>query len=271
MRTVLNLKVVVFITSFLLSLNCLSQTVVTDSEMDKKYAPNENSIFNTTRKKGADGKSYVPEIIIKNSVKFCPTMLVRQKALFVYERKIKDGFSASFGLGKAFGDDLFQSIGPVLSTYTVLANELRYDDLLENSTYFGSRPMLYTGLKIYFSGNAFEGGFLEFTYRREAMDYAVSSIKSINFEGTNIATFKTNAFTFGFGFSGVSGKKDNITHEFFMNVGLKSINYSRFEKTYIGNTVNTTPNDFVYRLGEGNLNYRIVPSMNMGYMFGFGF
>ena len=77
------------------------------NELDPKYTPNSTSPFSRQRNKR--GQYEETEVTIKNAIKFCPTMLIRQKAAFFYERKIIEGFSINVGIGKAFGPDFIQN------------------------------------------------------------------------------------------------------------------------------------------------------------------
>ena len=54
-----------------------------DNELDKKYTPPQNSIFNNLNVKNNQSSSG-REVEIKNAIKFCPTLLLRQKVAFFY-------------------------------------------------------------------------------------------------------------------------------------------------------------------------------------------
>jgi hypothetical protein len=253
----------VFITSFLFS------QYDQDRDPDKKYTPNKNSIFNNLLTKNTEpGSSGTTEI--RNVIKFCPTLLLRQKVALFYERDIASAFSINFGIGKAFGNDYLQYL--YLSAFSDFntGSTLAAGQVMDNSEYTGSKPMLHVGFKIFFSGTTFEDGYVEFNYRRETMDYTLNSnVGGYRVEKGNLASFKMNAFSFGFGYMDVSGVRNNITHEFFMNFGIKNFSFTSFVAYDKLNTWGQT--ERVYERTHLESQARILPSFNMGYIFGFGF
>src|ERR1041384_2823795 len=88
----------------------VSQAQTTEQELDNKYTPNQNSIFNNLLKKGNSSSSSSDDIEIKNSVQFCPTLMFRQKVGLFYERELGGPLSIVVGVAKAFGNDIFQSL-----------------------------------------------------------------------------------------------------------------------------------------------------------------
>lgn len=244
-----------------------------DNELDKKYTPPLNSIFNNLNAK-TNKSSSGNDVEIKNAIKFCPTLVLRQKVVFFYEREITKGFSINAGLGKAFGEDVFEKT--FFDEFSLADNyEGKYlsaGALLENSKRDDSSPLISIGFRIYFSGKSFDGGFVDFNYRNERVDYVLNSttVNSYRIEGSNRASFKINAFSFGFGHTFVGGQKNNITHELFLNFGIKLIKFPEYKKfdnvvSQFGNT------ETVYRRTAAEVSARILPAFNMGYVFGFGF
>ena len=245
----------------------LGQTVLPKNELDDKYTPNASSMFNNLVKKAYDENAYV-EIEFKNVARFCPTMLIREKVFFAYERTLYKGLVGVAGIGKAFGKDVLQN-----SYFAIFSNS---DNNILNpnqgtiGTYLGSMPLLHAGIKIYFSGTAFEDAFFELNYRRERMDYLLPPIVNGNsVDGENDIQFKMNAFSIGFGFTSVGGEKSNIVHDFYINFGLKSFNYNQYDLVSVINPVNAKLENF-YRKSDTYAKTRIVPSLNIGYAFGFG-
>lgn len=270
-------RIVFALLAFLVCSPGFSQSVTPQNELDKKYTPNENSIFNgrgnSERTRSVSGEDK-PDVTIANAVKFIPTSLFRFKTVFQYERKLFNPVTLVIGTGKAFGTDVIESLGSEFATFrNNSSTDLTYNDIESNSSFKRGRLILHVGAKIYFSGKAFDGSYVEFNYRRDRIEHELTpTINSIRVDGDNVALFTTSGFSFGYGYMGTAGPKNNITHEFFFNFGIKNVSFSRFEKAYVGTPlVSGGNNDYVYRRTVGTIDYRIVPSINIGYIFGFGF
>jgi hypothetical protein len=243
-----------------------------DNELDKKYTPPQSSLFNNLNVKNNHSSSG-NEVEIQNAIKFCPTLLLRQKVVFFYEREITKGFNINGGLGKAFGEDPFEKIFLELLSNNYENKQLSAGELLASAKYDDSSPFIAVGFRIYYSGNSFDGGFVDFNYRYERRDYILNPTVnngSYRIEGSNRASFKINAFSFGLGHTFVGGQKNNITHELFLNFGIKLIKFPEYKK--FDNVVTQTGNiETVYRRTTAEISARILPSLSMGYVFGFGF
>jgi hypothetical protein len=240
-----------------------------EGDQDKKYTPNPSSIFNSMNKKREDGGS--SDIIIKNMFSYCPTALFRQKAMFFYQRDMGQGIVVNLGLGKAFGDDVLQQILLAAKSLGADNTSLTPYDMLDNSTYYSSTPYYYFGMRYYFSGNAFEDGFVDLAYRHESMEYLLNpTINSTRVAGSNSVNFKMNAFSFGYGYTILTGRKNNFSHEFFINFGIKYFKYTNFETVKYQNPLTQTAED-VYVKSVFEKSLIIYPAINMGYSFGFGF
>lgn len=265
------LRILIFISAVFSCSMAFSQTVVPgrDNEFDKKYSPPPNSIFNKTNKKNNES-SGSSEITIKNSIKFSPTMLARQKVGFFYERSITDGFSATFGLGKAFGRDFIEAVGMDAFTLEDYSSNTATPGSLLQGTYNSSSPFLSAGLRLYYSGETFDGGYVDLFYRHESTEYIIGNqLDGYRVEGSRIAEFKMNSFNFGFGFSGVSGNKGNITHDFFMSMGIRMYQYTKYDRLDVPTVTGST--ETIYRYGGTSLTARVAPSVNICYSIGFGF
>lgn len=247
-----------------------SQTQLPPNELDNKYTPNGSSIFNNAVKKSYDKNSY-DEIEFIQVVKYCPTMLARQKVCFLYERSFAKGFVATGGLGKAFGRDIFQDGFFVLGLSRFSNNSvLSPEDALSNSTYLSSRPLVQLGAKYYFNNVSFEEAYFEINYRRERMTYLLEpTINSIRVDGENDVVFKMNGFSMGFGITILGGTKNNIVNELFLNFGIKTIRFTQYDALSVLNPISNR-NDLIYRRTNEYLNTRIVPTINVGYSIGFG-
>lgn len=260
----------IFITAFSVLLHSQENAEDPNVKLDKKYTPNQNSVFSITAKRKGGSESSA-EITIRNLIKFCPTALFRQKALLYYDFDLIDGLALTAGIGKSFGEDYLQKIyltggfgdltSPKLSLYT----------LFDNATYTGSSIFLSGGLKYYFSGKTFDENFMAFNYSRERMDYTLNATidNRIVTGDDKVVSFKVNSFSFGYGFTSLSGPRNNFCHEFFMGCGVRFINYSEIDMM---NNVSGpyAPNPTYYKTGA-ELKTRIFPSVNISYLFGFGF
>ena len=259
---------------FCMFLNLRSQTV-TDNELDKKYTPNSTSIFNKfTKKSNGTYSSSSPEVTFSNCIKFNPLLFLRQKIGIFYERKITGGLSVVGGIGKAFGPDAIQNFAYEINVSGLNSppGNLSPSQIIGFSNYFSSGVLLSGSIKIYFSGNAFEESCVEFNYRRETMNYLLDPLKSKPYiiDGENLAKFKMSQFSFGYCFSGVTGKNNNIINEFYFNFGMKLFTFTEFE-TYRNTLAGSTTTESFIRTSGLNGSFKLVPSLNVGYSFGFGF
>jgi hypothetical protein len=259
---------------FFSSLVSFSQTVVPDkdNEYDKKYTPPQSSIFNNLNKKNKES-SGSSDIDFKNSLRFSPTLLFRQKVGFFYEREITDGFSVTFGLGKAFGRDVIEALGmEVFSLEDYTPNTASAGSLLNQSEYYGSSPFVNIGLRLYYSGETFDGGYIDLFYRNEKTTYTIANqIDGYRVEGSRIAEFKMSSFNCGFGFSGASGKNNNITHDFFVSMGIRLYQYTKYDRVEIPAQYSYYSSETIYRATNSTLSARLAPAVNISYALGFGF
>ncbi|MBA2610596.1 MAG: hypothetical protein H0U95_01405 [Bacteroidetes bacterium] len=239
-----------------------------ENELDKKYRPSENSIFNSLNKKNE--KSYSSSIEIKNGLNFCPTALFRSRVLFYYEREIYKGLVFNIGVGKAFGKDFLQYTYFATFNSGHLNNTLTPSDILGYSSFSGSSPYLSVHLRLYYSGKAFDGGYVDFNYAHERTDFLLNSrIYDWPVNGSRNGSFTMNAYNFGFGYTYTGGRKNNFIHEFFTSFGTKFFTLSSFERVD-GTTSIGSPNSY-YRKISFETYARIFPAVNFGYIFGFGF
>lgn len=260
---------------FFISAYSFGQTVVPakDNEFDKKYTPAQSSIFNNLNRKNKENPSGGSSIDIKNSIKFSPTMLLRQKIGFFYERQVAEGFSVEFGLGKAFGRDVIEIVG--LEAFTLDeedANSAGAGLILNSGEYSGSSPLVHAGLRLYYSGESFDGGYINLFYRFERLSYTLpATMNDLRVEGSRQADFRMNSFNCGFGYSTVSGIKSNITHDFFISIGIRMYEYTKFEEAEVPLFGSYYSSERIYRATTSTNTVRLAPSINISYSLGFGF
>jgi hypothetical protein len=246
-----------------------AQTSLPKNDLDDKYTPNASSMFNNLVKKAYDENSYV-EIEFKNAVKFWPIMLAREKAFFTYERTVVKGLVGVAGIGKGFGQDVFQKVYFAIGD-PENGSAMTINQALNNSSYLGSTPLLHLGAKLYFTGTAFEDGFVEFNYRHERVDLLLPTIvNGTNIDGENDVRMKMNGFSVGLGFTSVSGEKSNFVNEFYINLGFKSFNFTQYDLVSVQNPISGKNELFFRKASDTYSNARILPSFNVGYALGFG-
>ncbi len=270
MKRVTNINRIVIVITILLAATARSQNRPTgaENEMDKKYTPNSNSIFNSlNQKREVFGES---GIYAKNIIAYAPTAILRQKVLFFYQRDLGSGICLILGGGKAFGQDVLQHLGIQLKTFYNVSQGLSGSQIISNSTYSDCGPYLYGGIRYYFSEKTFEDGYVEFSFRHERMEYVLDSyVNNWRVEGTRNATFKMNALSFGYGYTFMVGPKKNFCHELYMNFGVKQFTYSKFDVYDL--KINNGATERVYLKSGGERTFIVYPAINMGYIFGFGF
>jgi hypothetical protein len=242
------------------------------NELDNQFSPPPKSVFDINplhmsgnSNDGADRKNFI---------KLMPTMLARQRVVALFEREVFSNFSAYIGLGKAFGDDVFQKAFLQLFSSFGFDNKRLYpDEILTNSKFNKSSPLLMLGVRTYFGETTFRDGFFDFNYRYEKVGYMLEEdfISRNNYISSDkIINFRMHAINLGYGYSTVLGDKNNFSSEFFFSVGMKYFMFDEIriaERTlpgYIGTQTYTE------KSGKFSI-ARIIPSINIGYCFGFGF
>jgi hypothetical protein len=269
-KIVLKFIILFSLLSQLIVSDASAQQISQDSELDKKYTPNENSIFNNLRKKNSNSTFSSEVCDFENAVYFTPSMLLRKKVYFCYERKMSDFFMFGAGLGKAFDSDFLQELGGFFSsTNDFYSNDvLNAYDIYKNSTYTSSSPLLQLDIR-YYPEKVFEEAFAELSYRFETMRYMLNdAIVLTPASSSREVIFTMQSLTIGYGYAWLAGKNKKMVNKFFMNAGVKYIKYPRFDNTnqrtynYLGD---------VYERNETEFKTNIFLTINIGYSFGFGF
>ena len=140
--------------------------VAQSNDLDSRYTPPAKSVFDMNPSNAGvfAGKSTTN----KNFIKLIPTMLARQRVAGIYEREITNSFSAYAGIGKAFGQDVFQNAFlQLFSSFNFEQERLYPDVILSNSKFHASSPIIITGVRLYISDMTFEDSYLDFNYRYE--------------------------------------------------------------------------------------------------------
>lgn len=236
-----------------------------ENEFDQKYTPAKGSIFNdlgVTR----NSKSSESEVNIKNSIKFIPTAMFRQKILFTYQREIYKGFSAGLVLGKAFGRDYIQELGLELFDTNFDSDILSTGNMVSGAKYDGSSPWVGLNLRVYFSGKSFDGVYVEFNYSNERIDYVLDpQVDGYDVKGVRNAEIKMNALGLTFGGTYTTS---HFSHELWFTTGIKLFKATQFVRY---TPPNSTGYSSQYFYKSGIENEILVPTFSFGYAMGFGF
>lgn len=243
------------------------------NDLDNQYTPPSNSVFNTDPNIKNLSNHNNGHSDLKNMIKFVPTMLFRQKAALFYEREIFKTVVVNVGVAKAFGEDVFQKTYlATFSSFNSTDLNLSPEEIYSNSTWKTTTPMFCAGVRAYLSDYNFEDSFVELYYRNEKTSYLLndSYVTSINYISSDkTVNYKMHAIAFGYGYSSVFGPKNNFSHEMFVTFGIKFIYYDQIIKKQIY-TNGYGPNQSYEKTGT-TLTTRILPSVSIGYAFGFGF
>lgn len=261
-------QLLLLLSAMLVSVSLRSQSIIQDSnnEQDKKYTPPVGSAFNDL---GVRRPSDSEPVRVRNVLKFVPTAMFRQKILFTYERDISKGFVAGFWLGKSFGRDFLQQLAIMTLGSSDSYDVIDGSTLILQSKYTGSSPFVNVHLRGYFSGDVFDGSFVELGYSHERTDYLVEeSVNGYLVSGDRKAEFKMNMLTLSFGATLESG---NFCHEFFVNMGVKLFRHTQFQKYQYNTGTATYPINQEYYLKTNNLSEIITPAFSVGYSLGLGF
>jgi len=66
----------------------------------------------------------------------------------------------------------------------------------------------------------------------------------------------------------VSGEKSNFTHDFFISFGIKAFKYTEYD---VVTPAGLNANPVYQKSTSGTVSAKVLPALNMGYAFGFGF
>jgi hypothetical protein len=267
-----------FIKKYLSFLVLLWLTNVTaqnsSTEAENKYTPNYNSIFNSSNIENSRASLLSANIDLISSIKFCPTALLRQKILMFWELDLYGtDFPLNMGFGFAFGnnwsDRYYFGRFNHNTARSSSGDALTPSQLMDNST-FTSGWTVHGGYKFYFSGNAFDGVYIEPFYTFEKMNYTIDGIV----DGFEVDPFIGGDFDFSYrvhnvgltiGFGTATGGNIMCTHDFFIRAGAKFFTFDRYELDQVG----FSPPEFKYRKTT-TYNHRIIPSITIGYAIGIG-
>jgi hypothetical protein len=260
------------------------------NELDKMFVPDKNSIFYSGPGAASSGNSSSP-IEIKNTITFNPTLLIRRSVGLFYEHWFSEKFSVKGGLGFCYNVDRIQAItysmgiaqqafSPARSSTVSIAK------IMEDGVFEG--PRLYSSVSLRLHWDSFFGGdwnpFLEANSQQHSNTlkmpsenvnyynyYDHSGLIIVNEPVVHVRTFSLNLI---YGSQFVTSGKVKTTHEFFFGMGLKNASYEVFRSSsqtlkdpeLIGDPIKIQVQEKT--LERENI---LIPSLLMGYVFGFGF
>ncbi len=260
------MKSFVFISFFFVFMSGFSQ----ENELDKKYTPPTNSIFNNLFKKNTNSSNSNSEITAKNSVGFIMTALLRQKVVFNYQRELYKGLTLSTSLGKAFGKDIIQSVGFQISETDFSPNNLTSTQLMSAASFDESSLYFNGGIRYYYSGKSFEDGYLDLNFSHERFQYVLTkNVGGYEVRGSGKAEFIMNGFSAGLGQVFAIGTNNNVFHDIYIGAGVNFFKYSKFEKVDQQNTSGYSQQPY-YNSTSAYLNAKLF-SLYLRYTLSFGF
>jgi hypothetical protein len=252
-------KACLFIFILILKVTCIAQT-------DTIWVNGVPTLKKPTSVPRIDSLSLKPTFL-KNRIKFYPTMLIRVKPFFAYERTLRKHMSIQLGIGKAFGKDVFLE-----SNFNInrgpSGNFLSPAELLSYAKYYNSTPLITGGIKIPFR-NGYDENYITVSYLFEKINYELNSGSQIVvFYDPKLTSFVMNGVNASFGHTFIRGKNKHIIHEIFISANVSGYRISTFEAFNPYPLLHT--NILYYKKAEGNIN-KILYGFSFGYIFGFGF
>ncbi len=268
------------------------------NELDKMYVPDKNSIFNSDAKTNSSGNDDSSPIDIKNNISFNPTLLSRSVLALFYERFFGDQYSIKGGLGVCYEIDKIQSIaydvgfaGEFFSepTSTVSITRIMQEGIFQ-------APRLYSSISVRVHWDSFFGGswnpYFEinaqqsfYTLKMNASSINYNEIYSnYNYGNSNNTSglignrtdvsIRNTSINLIYGTQFVTSGKIKTTHDFFIGIGGKKTSYNQFQtglKTISDPT--KTRQDLTIQVEESKYGREsvLIPSVLLGYSFGFGF
>lgn len=270
---------------------------VPSNKLDDQYQPAGKSVFNNESAKGNlfSGRVSVP---LKGALKIVPFQLFRGNVLAESEIALGNSYTFMFGFGyQVMADKMlenFSSSGPFgydMAFGFKNPDFLNPDELLKNATFLKGGPVVKLGLRIYLSsfskvffsryyGHNFivDGRAINHWYQNLSVTYGsfayqldtAARYSGLKIENANSFQVKSFFLLGGFGYSYALNGRIKTIHDFYFNFGIRYLRFSSFEKVQTSPPLQTPPN-IVY-LSTGELRNRLlIPSIHVGYSFGFGF
>ncbi len=245
------------------------------NDLDERFVPDKNSILNSANdSKNVGDKSYKNA---KNAVKFNLALLGRSTVAFEWEHAFGDIVAIQAGLGICVGQDLIQKnlageIADAFDLGTGNGNYVKLSEIFANSEFSAPSPYLSVGLKLYFSGDAPEGGYVHFNmrYSTNNLSYVQNPQNNNNavFVGNTDITIKNLGFNLIYGYQVVSGSgKYSFVNDFYAGFGIRSSTYNALNITQVNNPGGSYQTEYI---NNGTMRTSILPVILIGYSLGFG-
>jgi hypothetical protein len=267
------------------------------SKLDDQYEPNGNSVFNSNTIRGSKsgGRVSVP---LKSAVKVTPFQLIRGNLLAEGELAIGSSYSFLFGAGYQFMPDLmlenFNASGPFgydLAFGFKNPDYLNLDELLKGAEFLSGGAVIKLGMRTYVSsfpkvflsryygqnfsvdGRAINDWYQNLSVTYNAMSYQLDTTQLFNgakIEGASVIQVKSFFLMGGFGFCYARSGHVKTIHDFYFNFGLRYVRFTGFERVQYSLPLQLPP-QYAYKSSGEQRNKILVPSIHVGYAFGFGF
>lgn len=286
---------------FLLVVATIENFAQTDSlqksKLDEQYEPAGNSVFNSKNIRGgrSGGRLSLP---LAGAVKVTPFQLVRGNLLTEGEIAIGNSYSFLFGAGYQFMPDLmlenFSASGPFgydLAFGFKNPDYLNLDELLKGAEFLKGGAVIKLGMRIYVSsfskvffsryygqnftvdGRAINDWYQNLSITYNSMSYQLDTTQSFSgakIEGANTIQVKSFFLMGGFGFSYARSGHVKTVHDLYFNFGLRYVRFTGFDRIQTTHPLQVPP-QYAYKLSGELRNKILLPSIHVGYAFGFGF
>jgi hypothetical protein len=255
------------------------------NELDDKYLPGENSLFNNESSSSSNKNNDE----FKNIISFNPTMMLRQIASLEYSRKVVDYVAVQAGIGLCFGQDFIASMGNNSELLDGRNNTYSTDSLvtyysLQRASSF-SKNSLFSTFSVKFLLDDDWGSYIEVNSRFYSNNFSIneSKLNSYNnyygdktiFNGTPDFKVTNTVFNILLGGHAVSDGKIGISHDFFVGFGLRIASYNTYQvstiKTYDPSSSYYSTNSTVIYNDAPEKQKIYAPSIVFGYKVGIGF
>lgn len=244
------------------------------NDLEQKYTPKKNGIFNTSSNKTSTSTSKKIETI-QNNIGFNPIVLFRNQILFHYEYARDNSIVFRGELGYCYGKDQVQSLIEVGDI--VFGND---DDHINLGTMYSTSELKSGGLcfgagvKFFSFDNVFDGGYFMVSYRHSSneINWRTENTTYDSFGNSTTSTvnlpikISNNSFNFIYGYQLSGYGKNPVIHDFYFGFGLKNVKYTGYE--YGNGGYGTSYSTIQKTADDARL---LVPTLLLGYTFSIGF
>jgi hypothetical protein len=237
--------------------------------LDEKYTPNDNSIFNVFARPGS--RSSYLNTSYQNYITFCPTLMARQKIVFAFEHCLNNRIRINAGIGRSFGTDLIRRAGlNYTESYSLsFSDNLSEADIMQYGSFSKGGFILAGGIKfIIKSPDENTSIYLSLNYRHDRLNYVLPATISIyDVIGDNSAKINLNVLSGGMGYILTNTVQKRFTHEIFVLANCTVSSFTNFQLQ-----TGSLQNKNTYKMNDQNpLITKPSFGVSFGYALGFGF